>query len=110
MAEENRDSIFEMISANWQMIKETLCDEYEINYIRYFTWIEPLQIYKVCNNTIYILVPYGNDEFVIVYLTKLYRLLIQKVIEDLTGSKFEILFLGPKKYKEISSDNLNPLN
>ena len=45
------------VTEKWDLIKETIRKEYELSNISYSTWIEPLTLYKVENDDVYIIIP-----------------------------------------------------
>ena len=45
------------ISEKWELIKDTVRNEYELSDISFDTWIKPLRFYDVCDNTVVIMIP-----------------------------------------------------
>ena len=86
--------MLETIRQNWQKIKENIRDEYEITNVPYSTWIEPLQIYNVRDNTAYIVFPDSKDDFALKYISKKYRLFFQAMIEEVTGYHLAVSFIS----------------
>ena len=52
--------ITEILRTNWESIKNTIKSEAGITDISYKTWIDPLTVYGVENNTVKILIPSDN--------------------------------------------------
>ena len=82
--------MLEKIRENWQTIKENIRDEYELSSVSYSTWIEPLQIYDVRDNTAYIVFPDSKEDFALKYISKKYKLIFQAMIEEVTGFNLAI--------------------
>ena len=45
------------IEVRWKEIKEAVRNERELSDVAYNTWVAPLEIYKVENNVVIILIP-----------------------------------------------------
>lgn len=111
--------MLELIKKNWDNILETMKKEYDISDVSFKTWILPLKVYSVENNTVKILVseqPMGLD-----YIKKRYLTPLQVTIIEVIGKEIEVEFILPgdtqndKKKEEVSSynngipkSNLNP--
>lgn len=111
--------MLEQIKKNWDYILETMKKEYDISDVSFKTWILPLKVYSVENNTVRILVseqPMGLD-----YIKKRYLTPLQVTIIEVIGKEIEVEFILPsdtqndKKKEEVSSynngipkSNLNP--
>ena len=87
------------ITENWQKIKIMIRDEYEVTSVSYKTWIEPLEIYDLKDQTLRIVFPGGNsdNDFAINYISKKYSLPIQVMIEEVTGLHLNIEFIPEPK-------------
>ena len=106
----------EKIRDMWQDILQDVKKEYSITDVSFRTWLEPLTIYKVENDTIYILLKNESDQFGINYIKKRYETPIKVTIAEKTGKEFEIKLIQQKDIteEEVSYDpelmnsHLNP--
>ena len=110
----------ETINQKWDEILKTVKKEHEISDISFDTWMKPLEIYAVEENTIYILAPF--EQMALSYIQKKYYLPLKVAIGEIIGKEYEIQFLLPeharslnikKPTKKVSSlnganSNLNP--
>lgn len=92
--------MLEKLKEKWQIIKESVRDEYDITSISYKTWIEPLQVYDVNDNIVEIIFPDSdgsNTDFAISYITKKYALFFQIKIEEILGLHSTVKFIAEPK-------------
>lgn len=100
----------------WQDILQDVKKEYGITDVSFRTWIEPLTIYKVENDTIYILLKNESDQFGINYIKKRYETPIKVTIAERTGKEFQIKLIQQKDITEedatydpeLINSHLNP--
>ncbi len=113
----------EKIESNWNKILDILIKEQDITQVAVKTWIEPLVIQSVTEDTITFFVSRGarGIEFI---KHKYYDVILSMAIEQVTGKQFEIAFTdspapetkikeksSPKKTSSVPSEyigNLNP--
>ncbi len=113
----------EKIESNWNKILDILIKEQDITQVAVKTWIEPLVIQSVTENTITFFVSRGarGIEFI---KHKYYDVILSMAIEQVTGKQFEIAFTdspapetqvqeksAPKHTSSVPSEyigNLNP--
>lgn len=88
------------IKKNWDLIKENIRKEYELSNISYSTWIEPLRLYKVENDNIYIIIP-AEKAHAINYITNKYTSFFQVMITEMMDKDCSISFILEK---DIESD------
>ena len=81
-----------MIKENWNEIKETIRREYNLSSISYDTWISPLNLYKVENNTVIILIP-SDKEHALNYISSKYKSYFQVTISELFDDLYDISFI-----------------
>lgn len=92
--------MIEILKQNWQQIKETVRDEYDVTNVPYRTWIEPLEVYDITDdNRIRILYnsdknDYDASDFAVKYITKKYALPFQVTIEEFTGLQATVEFIA----------------
>ncbi|MCI8455459.1 MAG: chromosomal replication initiator protein DnaA [Lachnospiraceae bacterium] len=89
--------MLEKIVENWDEILLTLKEEHDITDVSYTTWLVPLRPFSVDKDVLTILVP---DEVFIKYVKKKYEFLIQVMLQELTGVKFQLIFTYQPKKKE----------
>lgn len=91
----------EQIKANWKKILDILIKEQDVTQVAVHTWIEPLIIQSVTDNTITFFVSRGprGIEFI---KHKYYDVLLSMAIEQVTGHQFEILFTDSPVTEETS--------
>ncbi len=85
--------MLEKLKSSWQLIKNNVRDEFDITNVSYKTWIEPLEIYDMQDDTLHVVFTGGNDSFAIGYITKKYTLPLQAMIEETTGIQCNVEFI-----------------
>ena len=91
----------EISTETWEKILQRVKEEFDIPDITYRTWLEPLRVYEVKNNTIVILVTTG--QMGIDYISKKFMFPLKAVITEITENKYEIEFILPEKVEEDTS-------
>ena len=86
----------EMVQEKWDDILSTMKTEYDLSDVSYKTWVEPLHIYKIEGDTIYILPKDDAQPFTINYIKKKYEDLLKVTIADFTGKEYNLEFILPK--------------
>ena len=82
----------DFIKENWSQIKEIVRREYSLSSISYDTWIEPLQIHKVENNVVTILIP-SDKGHALNYITSKYKTYFQVTISEMFDETYDISFV-----------------
>ena len=82
--------IMNIVEEKWMEIIEHLRVELDLSNVSFTTWIKPLKVYKVVDNTVYILV---NMNASIDYIEKKYMLHLKVAIAEITGTEFDIIFI-----------------
>lgn len=90
------------IRKNWNLIKENIRKEYELSNISYSTWIEPLTLYKVDDDNVYIIIP-TEKAHAINYISNKYTSYFQVTITEMMDRDCSISFILEKDIK----NNLN---
>lgn len=85
----------DLILEKWDEILMTVKTEHDISDISFDTWIRPLEIYGIENNTLYILVP--SEQMTLSYISKKYYLPLKVAIGEITGTEYEIKFILPEQ-------------
>ena len=80
-----------IVKEKWPEIIEHLRIEHELSNVSFTTWIQPLEVYDVIDNTVYIMV---NMNASVEYIEKKYLLPLKVCIAEITGIEFEIVFIS----------------
>ena len=101
-------SLFKMneVKEKWPEIIEHLRVEHELLNVSFNTWIKPLKVYDVIDDTAYILV---NKDSSVEYIDKKYRLPLMVCIAEITGKEYEIQFVSEDddKLNEIHNASID---
>ena len=89
------------IKESWEQIKEKIADEYGLSDVSYTTWIEPLKIGPVTDDTVTILIP-SDQSHALNYISSKYKYFFQVTISEMFDNKFEIFF-------RLEKDSDNPV-
>lgn len=84
------------VKEKWPEIIEHLRVEHELLNVSFNTWIKPLKVYDVIDDTAYILV---NKDSSVEYIDKKYRLPLMVCIAEITGKEYEIQFVSEDDVK-----------
>lgn len=79
------------IKNSWDQIKEKIADEYGLSDVSYSTWIEPLKIGPVTENSVTILIP-SDQSHALNYISSKYKDFFQVTISEMFDRKYEISF------------------
>ena len=94
------------VKEKWPEIIEHLRVEHELLNVSFNTWIKPLKVYEVIDDTAYILV---NKDSSVEYIDKKYRLPLMVCIAEITGKEYEIQFVSEDddKLNEIHNASID---
>lgn len=94
------------VKEKWSEIIEHLRVEHELLNVSFNTWIKPLKVYDVIDDTAYILV---NKDSSVEYIDKKYRLPLMVCIAEITGKEYEIQFVSEDddKLNEIHNASID---
>lgn len=94
------------VKEKWPEIIEHLRVEHELLNVSFNTWIKPLKVYDVIDDTAYILV---NKDSSVEYIDKKYRLPLIVCIAEITGKEYEIQFVSEDddKLNEIHNASID---
>ena len=94
------------VKEKWPEIIENLRVEHELLNVSFNTWIKPLKVYDVIDDTAYILV---NKDSSVEYIDKKYRLPLMVCIAEITGKEYEIQFVSEDddKLNEIHNASID---
>ena len=90
----------EKIINKWDEILNTVKKEHEISDISFDTWMRPLEVYAVEENTLYILAPF--EQMALSYIQKKYYLPLKVAIGEVTGMEYDIEFILPEHAKSLN--------
>ena len=94
------------VKEKWPEIIEHLRVEHELLNVSFNTWIKPLKVYDVIDDTAYILV---NKDSSVEYIDKKYGLPLMVCIAEITGKEYEIQFVSEDddKLNEIHNASID---
>lgn len=81
----------DIVNEKWPEIIEHLRVEHELSNVSFTTWIQPLKVYEIIDNTVFILV---NMNASIEYIEKKYLLPLKVCISEVTGIDYEVIFVS----------------
>ena len=97
------------ITENWTEIKEIVKREYNLSSISYDTWIEPLQIHKVENNVVTILIP-SDKGHALNYINTKYKSFFQVTISEMFNETYDISFVLESDVHNIVYEETEKVN
>ena len=80
-----------IVEEKWPEIIEHLRVEHELSNVSFATWIQPLKVYDVIDDTVFILV---NMNASVEYIEKKYLLPLKVCIAEITGVEYEVRFIS----------------
>lgn len=88
----------EMLKQNWSSIKDNLKKEYKVTDISFNTWIEPLEIYKVEDHVVTIIITgkTGENTLATDYISRQFKTFFQVMISEFMNDNYEIIFISEK--------------
>lgn len=87
-----------IVAEKWNEIIENLRLEFSLSNISFKTWIMPLKVYEVAEDTVYIMVGMQSS---ITYIKNKYLLPLQVSIAEITGTEYEVVFV-PENSPEVA--------
>ena len=97
------------IETRWKEIKEAVRNERELSDVAYNTWIAPLEIFKVENNVVIILIP-SYQIHSLDYISKKFKFDFKVAISEMMDSEYEIEFiLENEKLKKEQTKESSPV-
>jgi chromosomal replication initiator protein len=95
------------IKDKWDLIKETLREEYELSDISYNTWIVPLDFYQVKNNIVTIMIP-SDQAHALNYISSKYKSFFQVTISEMMNHTYDIAFILEKDALNLPPEDDDP--
>ncbi|SCP96448.1 chromosomal replication initiator protein DnaA [Anaerobium acetethylicum] len=96
----------DLILEKWDEILETLRKEHELSDVSFKTWLQPLKVHAVQNDTVTVLVP--TEQMGLNYISKKYMLPLKVAISEVTGQDYEIELILPEQTKTKEVKSLKP--
>jgi chromosomal replication initiator protein len=99
--------------SKWEEIKESIRIDYEVNDLAYNTWIAPLKLGDIKNNTVYIKTPKELGQIIVVIKKRYYqafKMLINETLGKSFEDQYEIEFISddePVKPIEDTGSQIN---
>ena len=96
----------DIVNEKWPEIIEHLRVEHELSNVSFNTWIQPLKVYEIIDNTVFILV---NMNASVEYIEKKYLLPLKVCISEITGIDYEVVFVSEddSRISEIQNMSLD---
>ena len=95
----------QLLIDKWDEIKEIVTKETETSVIAYNTWLKPLEIYDIIDDTVYIIYSEDSESRMIALIEKKYKLIFKNVIKDITGNGYDIKIILPDEALNINSSH-----
>ena len=89
----------EELKEKWELILQTLKNEYDIQDISFRTWIKPLQLYSLEGNTIILLI--SEENMGISYIEKKYIVPLTVTICEVMGKEYEVKLMSAREKKAV---------
>lgn len=89
------------IKDRWEEIKENIKKEYDLTSISFSSWVEPLQLYKVENDTVMILIP-PEQAHLKKYIHNKYYICFKTTISELMEYDYDVIFISDEDIAEIN--------
>ena len=85
----------DFIEKNWDLIKETLRNEYDLSDISYNTWVKPLSFHSVRDDVVTIMIP-SDQAHAVSYISAKYKNYFQVSISEMFNHEYNVSFLLEK--------------
>ena len=85
--------MIDRLKENWDAIKDTLKENYDISKVSYDTWIVTMEIHNVDNDQVYILADTKGIPNILDYIKKKYKQILEIVIEEKIGLHCNVIFV-----------------
>ena len=82
----------DFIEKNWDLIKETLRNEYDLSDISYNTWVKPLSFHSVRDDVVTIMIP-SDQAHALKYISSKYKSYFQVTISEMMDHTYDISFV-----------------
>lgn len=85
--------MYELLKNKWNDILEIMQQEYDISDVSFKTWLLPLKLYSIKDDTINILV---EESMGVSYITKKFSKMFKVTISEVLGQPIEVSFISEK--------------
>ena len=85
----------EISTEQWADILQSVKEEFDITEVTYRTWLAPLKVCEVKDNTVVILVTTG--QMGIDYISKKFMFPLKVAIAEITGIEYDVEFILPEE-------------
>ncbi|MCR5416064.1 MAG: chromosomal replication initiator protein DnaA [Pseudobutyrivibrio sp.] len=101
----------EELVKKWDEILVSLQNEYEIANISFESWIKPLEVFQIEDNSLYLVYQSeSSDKFALNYISKKFKTPLRTTIAEVTGAEYEIIIISPEKANEIKKEKNVSIN
>lgn len=87
--------VMDFMKENWDLIKETLRNEYDLSDISYNTWVKPLNFHSVKDDVVTIMIP-SDQAHALKYISSKYKSYFQVTISEMMNHTYDISFVLEK--------------
>jgi len=98
---------FKDMQEQWESIKDTLRREYDLSDISYNTWVKPLKLHGIENDTVIILIP-SDQAHALNYISNKYKTFFQVTITETMDQNYDISFILEKDVSYSNQSNNMP--
>ena len=95
--------MIDRLKENWDAIKDTLKENYDISKVSYDTWIVPMEIHNVDNDQVYILADTKGIPNILDYIKKKYKQILEIVIEEKIGLHCNVSLLLRRTLRSVQT-------
>ena len=92
------------IKEKWDLIKDTIRNEYELSDISYNTWVKPLIFHSEIDNIVTIMIP-SDQAHSLKYISSKYKSYFQVPISEMMNNTYDISFVLEKDAGEETSSS-----
>ena len=89
----------DFVKESWDLIKETLRNEYDLSDISYNTWVKPLDCYKVENDVVTIMIP-SDQAHALKYISSKFKSYFQVTISEMMDHTYDISLILESDIKD----------
>jgi chromosomal replication initiator protein DnaA len=96
--------MMDSIKEKWDLIKDTIRNEYELSDISYNTWVKPLIFHSEIDNIVTIMIP-SDQAHSLKYISSKYKSYFQVTISEMMNNTYDISFVLEKDAGEETSSS-----
>ena len=94
--------MLEILQSKWKEILNYIKQEYDISDVSFDTWLMPLKLYDVKDNTVIIMV---EEKLAVNYVNRRFNKFFKVTITEFIGDEYEIKFISPD---DVSNGEYSP--